>query len=282
MISVWCVLFFSVSNISMNVKNVIQIQYISLLSGILQMDFLCRWGCFLWYIRYEYRMMVQININRIVEIVVIMVNVLIMFGLIISIIMLFSRQIQEKVRFFVGIVCFDSLVNVFGVMFFCVRLNSIWLVEKMLLLVEDVVEVSMIKLIMFVVVGRFISINSLINGFLFGIMEFYGVIDIMIISVKMQNMMIWIGIELIVCGSDFFGFLVFVVVVLISLMFMKVNIVIWKLVKNLLIFFGNQLLLFYRCVKDVLMFVGDLKCIVIIISLIIINVIMVMILIIVN
>lgn len=84
-----------------------------------------------------------------------------------------------------GIVCLESLVNVFGVIFFCVRLNSIWLVEKMLLLVEDVVEVSIIKLIMFVVVGSFINMNSLINGFFFGIIEFYGVMDIIIISVKM-------------------------------------------------------------------------------------------------
>lgn len=197
------------------------------------------------------------NINRIVEMVVIIVNVLIMLGFIYSIIMLLSRQMQEKVSFFVGIVCLESLVNVFGVIFFCVRLNSIWLVEKMLLLVEDVVEVSIIKLIMFAAAGSFINMNSLINGFFFGIIEFYGVMDIIIISVKMQNIMIWIGMELIVCGSDFFGFLVFVVVVFISLIFMKVKIVIWNLVKKLFKFFGNQLLLFYKCVNDVFILVGD-------------------------
>lgn len=138
------------------------------------------------------------------------------------------------------------------------------------------------KLIRFVVVGRLISMNSLMNGFLFGIMEFYGVIDIIIISVKMQNIMICSGMELIVCGRDFFGFLVLVVVVFISLIFMKVNIVIWKLVKKLFSFFGNQLLLFYRWVKEVLILVGDLKCIIIIIRLIMISVMMVIILIIVN
>lgn len=197
------------------------------------------------------------NINRIVEMVVIIVNVLIILGFIYNIIMLLSRQIYENVSFFVGIVCLESLVNVFGVIFFCVRLNSIWLVEKMLLLVEDVVEVSIIKLIMFAAVGSFINMNSLINGFFFGIIEFYGVMDIIIISVKMQNIMIWIGMELIVCGSDFFGFLVFAVVVFISLIFMKVKIVIWNLVKKLFKFFGNQLLLFYKCVNDVFILVGD-------------------------
>lgn len=52
------------------------------------------------------------------------------------------------------------------------------------MLAEDVVEVSIIKLITFAVVGSFINTNSLINGFFFGIIEFYGVTDIIIISAK--------------------------------------------------------------------------------------------------
>lgn len=45
--------------------------------------------------------------------------------------------------------------------------------------------------------------------------------------------------ELIARGSDFFGFLVFVVVVFISLIFTKAKIVIWNSVKKLFKFFGN-------------------------------------------
>ncbi len=64
--------------------------------------------------RYEHRMMVQTNINRMAETVVIMVNAPITLGLTISITTPPSRQIQEKVRPFAGTARFDSLANAFG------------------------------------------------------------------------------------------------------------------------------------------------------------------------
>lgn len=222
------------------------------------------------------------KMNSIVVSVVIRVKVVIRLGIRQISSVLFSRYRYENSRLWVGIVVCDSFDSLCGVWFFLVRLYSMWLVEKMLLLVEDVVEVSIMKLIRLVVVGMLVSMNSCMNGFLFGIIWCYGVMVMIVISVSMQKMMMCIGIELIVLGRLCLGLVVLVVVVLISLMLMKVNIVIWNLVKKLIRFIGNMLLLFYRFDNDVVWLFGEVKFYVIRLVLVMISVQIVMILISVN
>ena len=99
------------------------------------------------YTRYEQRIIVQTNINRIAETVVIIVNAPITLGFTYNITTPPSRQIHENVSPFAGTARLESLANAFGATPSCARPNSIRLVEKTPLLAEDAAEVSTTKLI---------------------------------------------------------------------------------------------------------------------------------------
>lgn len=157
-----------------------------------------------------------------------------------------------------------------------------WVLEKILLLVEDIVEVSVIKLIIVVVVGSLVLVNSVMKGLVFVDIFGYEVIVMIIIIDSRQKMIICSGRVLIVLGKMCCGLWVFVVMVFSSLMLVKEKIVIWKLVKKLVMLWGIKVVGLVRWLREVVMLFGEVQLVVIIQLLVLIRVIMVIILIRVN
>lgn len=135
-----------------------------------------------------------------------------------------------------------SFVNLDGFWLFLFKLYKIWFVENILLLQVEVVEVSIIKLIILVVSGILIKLKVLINGFFVVFNFIYGLINKRMISVLIQKNKICSGILLMVDGIFFWGFDVFVVDIFINLILMYVNIIIWNESKKFEILFGNSFL----------------------------------------
>lgn len=145
-----------------------------------------------------------------------------------------------------GMLCLFIEYSIFGVLFCCVRLNSIWLLQYMLLLQIDSVVVSMMMFSMFVI-RLLLSVWKIsMNGLLLLMIFFYGYSDSSMVSVLMQKIRMWQMIWLVVCGMLCFGLLVLVVVMLISLSLLNENMIVVIDIMRFDMLFGKKLLCCYR------------------------------------
>lgn len=172
-------------SVRISLRKVMQKQLLVGVSSVLNFDLCFLWCWVVWNLRCVIQIMIQFSSNVVIIRVISSFSVLCgsrQFSIIIS-----EVIILESSREFIGMLCLLMWVRNFGVLFCIDRLNSIWLLEYMLLLYIDSEVIRMMKFSVEVIRLLFRLWKIIINGLLLDLIFIYGQSVSSIISELIQN-----------------------------------------------------------------------------------------------